>query len=204
MGCFTAPLAPVTGEAKGFAGPLAGVLPTPSAGEAPPNLERWDALLTDAITLLGGERNPELGLPSLNATGEGLDSDWGLRQLTEVSLGSPLAVGVGRRAVARRLSAQSHVAASMGVLAPAEGGRRRALGVDRWESAVGGLMRKGGEERRSRGGVTSLGFLEGGSNTSRSPCTYSIYSYHCCKNKKRSVSKTDSLRYRFLIITCTQ
>lgn len=62
-----------------------------------PNLESWDPLLTDAITLLGGERNPELpGLPSLKATGEGLDSALGLRELTEVSLGSPLAVGVGR------------------------------------------------------------------------------------------------------------
>ena len=90
------PWTPTTGEAKGLAGPLAEVPIPPPEGEAHPNLESWDPLLIDA-TLLGGDRNPELlGLPSLNATGEGLDSSLGLRQVTEVSIVSPLAAGVGR------------------------------------------------------------------------------------------------------------
>jgi len=57
----------------------------------------------------------------------------------------------------------------MGVLGLTKGGGRRALGVDMTdpEAATG---RKGGEDSRSRGGISSLGFLEGGSKISRSSC----------------------------------
>lgn len=72
--------------------------------------------------------------------------------------------------MASRLSAQSQVAASAGVWAWTEGVGRRALGVDRVESDRG-MGRKGGEESRSRGEISSLSFLEGGSRMSRSSCS---------------------------------
>jgi len=72
--------------------------------------------------------------------------------------------------VASRLSAQSQVAASAGVLAWTEGVGRRALGVERVESDRG-MGRKGGEDSRSRGEISSLSFFEGGSRISRSSCS---------------------------------
>ena len=88
---------PVWRDAKGLAEALEGVAAVAAAGEVSPNLEGCEALLTDANTLLGGDRNPGLpGLPSLNATGEGLASILGLRQLSDMSLDSTPAVGVGR------------------------------------------------------------------------------------------------------------
>lgn len=59
----------------------------------------------------------------------------------------------------------------MGVLACTDGVGSRALGVDTADSE-GAMGRKGGEDSRSRGEISSLGFLAGGSKMSRS--SYSI------------------------------
>ena len=82
------------GEAKGL--PLGFAAIAPPGGEVNPSLEGLGPLLTDDTSLAGGETNPKLvGLAFLKATGDDLASNLALRQLTEVSLHSPLAVGVG-------------------------------------------------------------------------------------------------------------
>lgn len=106
----------MAGEAEGLL--LGFTTATPPGGEVNPSLEGLGPLMTDATTLPGGDTNTELaGLAFLNATGEGFASFAELKQLPGPNLLSNLAVGVGLWAVASRLSAQSHVAASMGVLA---------------------------------------------------------------------------------------
>ena len=51
-----------------------------------------------------------------------------------------------------------------------EGLGRRALGVERVQSDRG-MGQKGGEDSRSRGEISSLSFLDGGSRVSRSSCS---------------------------------
>lgn len=82
------------GEAKGL--PLEFAAANPPRGEFNPSLEGLGPLLTEDTSLAGGETNPKLvGLAFLKATGDDLASNLALRQVTEVSLSSALAVGVG-------------------------------------------------------------------------------------------------------------
>ena len=84
----------IGGEAKGL--PRGVAAANPPAGELNPSLDGLGPLLTDATTLPGGETNPKLvGLAFLKATGDAFASILALRQLTEESLPSIPAVGVG-------------------------------------------------------------------------------------------------------------